>query len=176
MTESKMSTPLYAVAGAGDLLAEQLKKLASQAPELQARAQDLRVQLQARAADLPRDLRQIGQDLPRDLQALAADLPSYAAQLQTRARNIDADKVNSSVRKNVETASARAQDLYTELVKRGQRVVNRSESDSSSSTPGKEPMKVGIKTAVRTAARTTAKKTAPKASTRPADSETDTEV
>ncbi|SHN45725.1 hypothetical protein [Cryptosporangium aurantiacum] len=100
--------PLYAVAGVGDLLAEQLRRLVANAPEISA-------QFQRNAATLPDDLR----SLPRELRTLAADLPSYAAGLQSRARDLDSE----AVKRNVSTAQNRAQDIYRGLVERGEQAV-----------------------------------------------------
>lgn len=112
MAQSTLPRPLYAFAGAGDIAAEQLKKLASRTPELQ-----------ARAAELPSELRKIANDLPREVQNLATDLPSLAAQLQAKARDLDVDAVTAAVRKNVESAQHKAVDVYDELVARGQKAV-----------------------------------------------------
>ncbi|MDQ1653079.1 MAG: hypothetical protein QOI35_2279, partial [Cryptosporangiaceae bacterium] len=97
MAQSTLPRPVYAVAGAGDLAAEQIKKLAAQAPEIQA-------EIQSGAAKLPQELRKLANELPRDLQNLATDLPSLAAGLQARARGLDVDTVTAAVRKNVEVA------------------------------------------------------------------------
>jgi CHAD domain-containing protein len=112
MAQSTLPKPLYAVAGAGDIAAEQLKRLAARTPELQ-----------ARAAELPSDLRKFAADFPREVQNLATDIPSLAAQLQARARDLDVDTVTAAVRKNVESAQHRAVDVYDELVARGQKAV-----------------------------------------------------
>ncbi len=160
MAKTPLPTPLYAVAGAGDVVAEQLKKLAANAPEIQ-------TQIQKTVADLPADLRKLGKEIPADLQSLAADLPSYAAQARTRARDIDTDKVTAAVRKNVETASAKAQDVYTTLVARGKKVVDGKPGTLVvTSTPAK-PAAAESDTAKKIAARTTAKKVATKSATRP---------
>ncbi|WP_035858492.1 hypothetical protein [Cryptosporangium arvum] len=108
-TDSKQwPEPLYALAGVGDLVAEQIRKLAANAPEISER-------FQRNAATLPEDLR----SLPRELRTLAADLPSYAAGLQTKAREVNGE----SVKRNVETAQTRAQDAYRTLVERGEQAV-----------------------------------------------------
>jgi len=112
MAQSTLPRPVYAFAGAGDLAAEQLKRLAAQAPEIQ-----------ARAAELPQELRKLASELPRDLQNLATDLPSLAAQLQAKARDIDVETVTAAVRKNVDAAQHKAVDVYDELVARGQKAV-----------------------------------------------------
>jgi hypothetical protein len=101
--------PVYAVAGVGDLLAEQIRKLVANAPEIQA-------QFQRNAAGLPEELRQ----LPRDLRALASDLPSYAADLQGKARDLDGE----TVRRNLDAAQTKAQDVYRTLVERGTQAMN----------------------------------------------------
>jgi hypothetical protein len=119
MAQSTLPRPVYAVAGAGDLAAEQLKRLSARAPEFQARAQEL----QARAAELPQELRKLAAELPRDLQNLATDIPSLAAQLQAKARELDVETVTAAVRKNVETAQHKAVDVYDDLVSRGQKAV-----------------------------------------------------
>jgi heparin binding hemagglutinin HbhA len=121
MAPTTLPRSVYAVAGAGDLAAEQLKKLAANAPELQ-----------ARAAVLPAELRKLAAEFPRDLQNLAADLPSLAAQLQARARDLDVDTVTAAVRKNVETAQHKAVDVYGDLVERGQKFVAKRQNG----TPG----------------------------------------
>jgi hypothetical protein len=119
MAPTTLPRPVYAFAGAGDLAAEQLKKLASQAPELQ-----------ARAAELPQELRKRASGFPRDLQNLATDLPSLAAQLQAKARDLDVETVTAAVRKNVESAQHIAVDVYDELVARGQKAVAKRQDGS----------------------------------------------
>jgi hypothetical protein len=161
MSQSTLPRPLYAVAGAGDLVAEQLRKLADRAPEIQDR-------VQRSLNDLPADLRQISRELPRDLTNFATDLPSYAAQLQSRARTLDGDKVADSVKRNVETASEKAQDVYVTLVERGQKVVDGDDTPTPPKAEGKAPAQAGAAVARKTAARTTAKKTPTKKATRPA--------
>ena len=101
--------PMYAVAGVGDLVAEQIRKLVANAPELSA-------QFQRNAATLPDDLK----SLPRELRTFAADLPSYASGLQTRARDLDGE----AVKRNVESAQTKAQGVYRTLVQRGESAVN----------------------------------------------------
>ncbi|MFB9323730.1 hypothetical protein [Cryptosporangium minutisporangium] len=101
--------PLYAVAGVGDLLAEQIRRFLANAPEISA-------QFQRNAATLPDDLR----SLPNELRTLASDLPSYAVGLQTRARDLDSE----TVKRNVASAQSRAQDVYRDLVQRGEQAVN----------------------------------------------------
>lgn len=146
MAQSTLPKPVYAVAGAGDLAAEQIKKLASQAPELQ-----------ARAAELPQEIRKIAADLPRDLQNLATDLPSLAADLQTKARGLDVETVTAvvrkntaAVRKNVETAQHKAVDVYGDLVERGQKFVAKRQ-DGTSAAPA-TPKTVARKVAAKKAA------------------------
>jgi predicted phage gp36 major capsid-like protein len=118
--------PVYAVAGVGDLLAEQVRRLVANAPEIQA-------QFQRNAAEFPDELRTLGRELPRDLRAFAADLPSYAADLQSKARDIDGE----TVRRNLETAQTKAQDLYRTLVQRGEQAMNQPTPDATepSATP-----------------------------------------
>jgi len=123
MAQSTLPRPVYAFAGAGDLAAEQIKKLASQAPELQ-----------ARAAELPQELRKLASDLPRDLQNFATDLPSLAAQLQAKARDLDVETVTAVVRKNVDAAQHKAVDVYDELVARGQKAVAKRQDGARPST------------------------------------------
>lgn len=123
MAPTTLPRPVYAVAGAGDLAADQLKKLAAQAPDLQARAAEFPQELRKLAADLPADLQKLAATLPADLQKFATDLPSLAAQLQAKAREIDVAEVTAAVRKNVETAQHKAVDVYDELVERGQKAV-----------------------------------------------------
>jgi len=101
--------PLYAAAGVGDLVAEQIRKFLASAPELSDR-------FARNAATLPEDLR----SLPQELRTLAADLPSYAAGLQSKARELDGE----AVKRNVASAQTRAQDVYRTLVERGEQAVN----------------------------------------------------
>ncbi|TQS40744.1 hypothetical protein [Cryptosporangium phraense] len=100
---------LYALAGVGDVVAEQIRKLVNNAPELSA-------QFQRNAASLPDDLR----SLPREIRTFAADLPSYAAGLQSKARDLDGE----AVKRNAAAAQTRAQDVYKTLVERGENAVN----------------------------------------------------
>jgi hypothetical protein len=144
MAQTTLPRPVYFVAGAGDLAAEQLKKLRSQAPEIQ-----------ARAAELPQELRKLAADLPRDLQNLATDLPSLAAQLQEKARGLDVDTVTAAVRKNVETLQHTAVDVYGDLVERGQKAVSKRQGGTRTTTPSKTVAK-------KTAAKKTAAKPAAK--------------
>jgi len=123
MASTTLPRPVYAFAGAGDLAADQLKKLAAQAPELQARAAELPQELKKIANELPADLQKLAATLPTDLQKFATDLPSIAAQLQAKAREIDVADVTAAVKKNVETAQSKAFDVYGGLVERGQKVV-----------------------------------------------------
>jgi hypothetical protein len=126
MAPTTLPRPVYFVAGASDLVADELKKFAAHAPELQARAEALPAELRKLAETLPADLQKLAATLPSDLQKFATDLPSYAAQLQAKAREIDVDEVTAAVKKNVETAQAKAAEVYTELVERGQKVVTKS--------------------------------------------------
>jgi hypothetical protein len=144
MAQTTLPSPVYAVAGAGDLAAEQIKKLASQAPEIQ-----------ARAAELPQELRKLAAELPRDLQNLATDLPSLAAQLQAKARGLDVDTVTAAVRKNVDTFQHKAVDVYGDLVERGQKAVSKRQGGSGSSVTPRTAAK-------KTAAKKTAVKSTPK--------------
>ncbi|MFI5958188.1 hypothetical protein [Cryptosporangium sp. NPDC051539] len=100
---------LYALAGVGDVVAEQIRKLVDNAPELSA-------QFQRNAASLPDDLR----SLPREIRTFASDLPSYAAGLQSKARDLDGD----TVKRSAATAQTRAQGVYRTLVERGENAVN----------------------------------------------------
>lgn len=125
MAPTTLPRSVYFVAGASDLVADELKKLAAQAPELQARAEALPAELKKLAETLPADLQKLAATLPGDLQKFATDLPSYAAQLQAKAREIDVDEVTAAVKKNVETAQAKAAEVYTDLVERGQKVVTK---------------------------------------------------
>ena len=109
-TDSKQwPGPVYAVAGVGDLLAEQIRKFLASAPDISER-------FQRNAATLPEDLR----SLPAELRTLAADLPSYAAGLQSKARDLDGE----AVKRNVSSAQTRATDVYRTLVERGEQAVN----------------------------------------------------
>ena len=142
MAQSTLPRPVYAVAGAGDLAAEQLKKLASQAPEIQ-----------ARAAELPQELRKLAADLPRDLQNFATDLPSLAAQLQEKARGLDVDTVTAAVRKNVETLQHTAVDVYGDLVTRGQKAVSKRQGGTTTASKTVAKKTAAKKTAAKPAAK-----------------------
>jgi len=143
MAPTTLPRPVYFVAGASDLVADELKKLAAQAPELQARAEALPAELRKLADTLPADLQKLAATLPSDLQKFATDLPSYAAQLQAKAREIDVDEVTAAVKKNVETAQAKAAEVYTELVERGQKVVTKTgkTETATAQTVKTEPVK-----------------------------------
>ncbi len=155
MAPTTLPRPVYFVAGASDLVADELKKLAAQAPELQARAEALPAELRKLAETLPADLQKLAATLPSDLQKFATDLPSYAAQLQAKAREIDVDEVTAAVKKNVETAQAKAAEVYTELVERGQKVVTKGgktetataqtvKADTATSAEKKTPVKKAV--------------------------------
>ena len=126
--------PVYAVAGVGDLLAEQVRRLVANAPEIQA-------QIQRNAAELPDEFRALRRDLPRDLRAFAADLPSYAAGLQSKARDIDGE----TVRRNLGTAQTKAQDLYRTLVQRGEQAIKQP-TDETPKPPTTPPADGGAPT------------------------------
>lgn len=113
-TTKQWPGPLYAAAGVGDLVAEQIRKFLAEAPEIAER-------FQRNAATLPEDLRGI----PRELRTLASDLPSYAAGLQSKARDLDSE----TVKRNVADAQTRAQGVYQTLVERGEHAVNQSASN-----------------------------------------------
>ena len=130
MASTTLPRPVYFFAGAGDLAADRLKKLASQAPEIQARANEL-----------PQELRKLAAEFPAELQKFATDLPSIAAQLQAKAREIDIDDVRAAVKKNVETAQHKAADVYGDLVERGQKVVAKRDetAPTATTTPATTP-------------------------------------
>jgi hypothetical protein len=107
--------PVYAVAGAGDLVAERVRRLIAQAPALQA-------QLQRGAAGLPDDLREIGRSLPGELQSFVADLPSYAASMSGKAQRWNSE----TLRRNADEVQGRVQDAYAALVRRGEKATGRS--------------------------------------------------
>ena len=136
MATTTLPRTVYFFAGAGDLAADRLKKLASQAPEIQARANELPQELRKLAAEFPTELQKFANELPAELQKFATDLPSIAAQLQAKARQIDIDEVRAAVKKNVETAQHRAAGVYSDLVERGQKVVaKRDETPTTAATP-----------------------------------------
>lgn len=138
MAPTTLPRPVYAFAGAGDLAADQLKKLAAQAPELQARASELPQELKKLVDELPADLQKLAATLPADLQKFATDLPSIAAQLQAKAREIDVADVTAAVKKNVETAQTKAVDAYGVLVERGQKVVAKRDGETKVAKPSAE--------------------------------------
>jgi hypothetical protein len=120
--------PVYAVAGVGDLLAEQIRRLVANAPEIQA-------QIQRNAAEIPDELRTLRRDLPRDFRAFAADIPSYAAGLQSKARDRARDLDGESVRRNFETAQTKAQEVYRTLVERGEQAVKQNDDTTPPPPP-----------------------------------------
>ncbi len=148
MAPTTLPRPVYAFAGAGDLAADQLKKLAAQAPELQARAAELPQELKKLVDELPADLQKLAATLPADLQKFATDLPSIAAQFQAKAREIDVADVTAAVKKNVETAQTKAVDAYGVLVERGQQVVAKRDGAETKVAKPSAPKKAPVKKAV----------------------------
>jgi hypothetical protein len=148
MAPTTLPRPVYAFAGAGDLAADQLKKLAAQATEMQARAAELPQELKKLVDEFPADLQKLAATLPADLQKFATDLPSIAAQLQAKAREIDVADVTAAVKKNVETAQHKAVDVYGVLVERGQKVVAKRDGaatkDAKPSAEKKAPAKKAV--------------------------------
>jgi hypothetical protein len=126
--------PVYAFAGASDMIVARLRALAARAPEVQEQVQrtaaELPDDLRRLRRDLPEDLRELGQTLPGQLQSLLADLPSYAAQVPGKARNLDRDAVTTTIRQNASEAQAKAQETYAALVRRGEGVVQRTKPGS----------------------------------------------
>jgi hypothetical protein len=121
--------PVYAFAGASDLIVERIKALAARAPEVpeqvQRTAADLPDDLRRLRRDLPDDLRELGRTLPAGLQSFLADLPSYAAQVPGYARTVDPDAVTATIRQNASEAQVKAQATYDALKRRGEGVVQR---------------------------------------------------
>src|SRR5215204_1431510 len=115
MAPTTLPRPVYFVAGASDLVADELKKLAAQAPELQARAEALPAELKKLAETLPADLQKLAATLPGDLQKFATDLPSYAAQLQAKAREVYIDLVERG--QKVVTKGGKAETVKAETVR-----------------------------------------------------------
>jgi len=148
MAPTTLPRPVYFFAGAGDLAADRLKKLASQAPEIQARANELPQELRKLAAEFPVELQKFANELPNELQKFATDLPSIAAQLQAKAREIDIDDVRAAVKKNVETAQHRAAGVYSDLVERGQKVVAKRDETPAAATTTPAEKKPAVKKAV----------------------------
>ncbi len=122
------STPLYAVAGLGDLALTRLRetpvRLAQLRSEVPARVAELRSEVPARVAELrshaePKTLAGTVTERVRALQADAAHLPLRAAGLALE-------------------LGARAGDTYSELAKRGRAVVQGASRPGAAATPAAE--------------------------------------
>jgi len=158
-TQSKMPNPLYAAAGAGDLAMERLKKLPEKVAGLQERAAKVQTELPGRVTVIQDKVTQ-----------KVAELPAIVAELRQRVVDTDTDKLRESARRNAgvlmanaQAAQERATALYTELVSRGQKVVDgdtpseRIHAEVLSTEPAPAPVKT------TPVAKKTAAKRAPKA-------------
>jgi heparin binding hemagglutinin HbhA len=144
-TTRKIPTPLYAVAGAGDLAYQQLRKLPEQVAQLRARAEELRPNV----ADT---------NLRGDINRLRGVARRNAANLLANAQA------------GAQVAQDRAVAVYTDLVARGERVVSTARGAEAGAQVELEPAKKAV-TATATAQaepaappakKTAAKKAAPK--------------
>jgi hypothetical protein len=142
-TTRKIPTPLYAAAGAGDLAYQRLRKLPEQVAQLRARVEELRPNV----ADA---------NLRTDLDRLRGAARRNAASLL------------ASAQAGAQVAQDRALAVYTDLVARGEKVVNTARSAEAEAKIELEPANRAV-TATATAEtvppakKTAAKKAAPKA-------------
>jgi len=126
----KIPNPIYAAAGAGDLVIERLRKLPERVAVLQERANTLQDELPGRLTKIQDKVTQ-----------KVAELPSIVAELRQRAVDADGDKFRETARRNAgvvvasaQAAQERAAAIYSELVARGERVV--------SGTPAQRPERI----------------------------------
>jgi uncharacterized protein YoxC len=126
----KIPNPIYAAAGAGDLVIERLRKLPERVAVLQERANTLQDELPGRLTKIQDKVTQ-----------KVAELPSIVAELRQRAVDADGDKLRETARRNAgvvvasaQAAQERAAAMYAELVARGERVV--------SGTPAPRPERI----------------------------------
>src|SRR5262245_47226002 len=86
-TTTRIPTPVYAVAGAGELAYRQLLKLPAVTAELQKDLAGLRAELPGRVADLraelPARVEQLRSELPARVEQLRSELPARVEQLRS---------------------------------------------------------------------------------------------
>jgi hypothetical protein len=139
-TTRRIPDPLYAAAGAGDLAYQQLRKLPERVAELRERVGELR--------------------------------PAVSDAV-SEARRVDLERLREAARRNaaafvsgVEAAQERASAVYSDLVKRGHRVVRNAQSTQArvEIAPAKSKVTAEIKS--EPAAKPAAKRTRPAATTK----------
>jgi hypothetical protein len=116
---TKIPGPLYAAAGAGDIVIEGLRKVPARVAKLQGRLQ----------TELPGQVNVLQDRVTQKV----AELPSIVAELRQRVVDTDRDRLRESARRNAATfrtnaqaAQERATAIYNDLVTRGEQVVARS--------------------------------------------------
>lgn len=152
-TTNRIPAPVYAVAGAGDLAYQQLRKLPALTAEL-------------RRADLPgrveQRVEQLRTDLPARAAELRAELPGRVAGLRTeipaRVEQLRVDFPAAATR-----FVSEAYQVYNDLVARGEAVVEARRNGrivvkATTGTPGREPASASV-SATATTTRTRATKT-----------------
>jgi heparin binding hemagglutinin HbhA len=119
-TQPKIPNPIYAAAGAGDLAIERLRKLPEHVAGLQERVNALQ-------DELPNRMTVIGDKVTQKV----AEIPSLVAELRQRVVDTDTDKLRATARRNAsqfkasaQAAQEKAAAIYSELVARGQSVVD----------------------------------------------------
>lgn len=121
----KIPASVYAVAGAGDLVYRQLRKLPEMATDLTGKAVTTTVELRERAVTSTTELREKAAATLRAANITAADLRGKAA-----GANLDIDRLRELAKRNAaafvagaQTAQERAVAVYGALVANGERVV-----------------------------------------------------
>lgn len=124
-TKTRIPTPLYAAAGAGDLAYQQLRKLPAVVTELRGRATAGTADLRGKAVTTSADLRERAAATLKSANETATDLRERAAR-----NEFDAERVREIARRNAnamlagaQAAQARAAEVYHQLVVRGEKVV-----------------------------------------------------
>lgn len=133
MSKTRIPTPLYAVAGAGDLAYQRLRHLPETVTELREKAAVTTAELRQRATAA--DLRAKALDTLRAANATAASL-------RQRAGELDAEQLRAAAVRNVATlvagvhaAQERARAVYARLVAHGERVLSGQTSAPPSASP-----------------------------------------
>lgn len=123
-SKTRIPTPLYAAAGAGDLAYEQLRRLPTVMHELREKAETRGAELRHRAADARVELRE-------KANATLKAANKNVEELRGRTlRELDLDHLREAARRNANSllteakaTPARAVEVYHQLVARGERVV-----------------------------------------------------
>lgn len=148
-------TPLYALAGAGDLAVVELRKRAG---ELQAQVRTLPNAVRELPAELPGALSDVQTSLIRQaavVQQRVRSLPTRFQDLPVLVQELPAQAVKQ-VRSAAEEWSGKAASSYSEWAKRGEQVVAGLRGDTSASVPAAKTTATTTKSAAKTVGQKTA--------------------